>query len=228
VSRPAKADLWSIASLRGPRYDFVVSVGGAFRLRLLSYIVGSFCACTIACSVSAAAFAQTRTLTDEPPEVISRVVLANSHVALDLDSLRAKLEELYPGQFVPPHIKGSFVVAGPKPGQFLIQSNVDGAAGVFLLTSVPKSYAQFSDFSKTIADGPFRRRAEAQCCWLSVTLISNSKSEAEAYRFVEQVLAKLAPVDAAFLVDPAKRVTIAFDDAIRSRFASGALILSSP
>ena len=45
---------------------------------------------------------------------------------------------------------------------------------------------------------------------------------------IHEVLAKLAPADAAFLVDPAKRVTIAFDDAIRSRFASGALILSSP
>jgi hypothetical protein len=187
-----------------------------------------FFACVISCAASGHAFAQSRTLADEPPDIISRVVLANSYVALDLDSLRAKLEELYPGQFLPPHIKGSFVVAGPKPGQFLIQSNVAGAAGIFLLTSVPKSYTQFSDFSKTIADGPFRRQAEAQCCWLSVTLISNSKGDADAYRFVEQVLAKLAPADAAFLVDPAKRVTIAFDDAIRSRFASGALILSSP
>jgi hypothetical protein len=204
-------------------------VGGVFRLlRLAFYIVRAVCACGLACQGSADAFAQSRTLADEPPDIISRVVLANSYVALDLDSLRAKLEELYPGQFLPPHIKGSFVVAGPKPGQFLIQSNVEGAAGIFLLVSVPKSYTQFSDFGKTIADGPFRRQAEAQCCWLSVTLVSNSKSEAEAYRFVEQVLAKLAPANAAFLVDPAKRVTIAFDDAIRSRFASGALILSSP
>ena len=197
-------------------------------MRLLIYILRLFCACVITCAASATTFAQSRTLADEPPDIISRVVLANSYVALDVESLREKLEELYPGQFVPPHIKGSFVVTGPRPGQFLIQSNVEGAAGIFLLTSVPKSYTQFSDFSKTIADGPFRRQAEAQCCWLSVTLISNSKGDAEAYRFVEQVLAKLAPADAAFLVDPAKRVTIAFDDAIRSRFASGALILSSP
>ncbi len=197
-------------------------------MRLLFYILRLFCACVIVCTASADTFAQSRTLADEAPDIISRVVLANSYVALDLDSLRAKLNELYPGQFLPPHIKGSFVVAEPTAGQFLIQSNVDGAAGIFLLFSVPKSYTQFSDFSKTMADGPFRRQAEAQCCWLAVTLISNSKSEAEAYRFVEQVLAKLAPADAAFLVDPAKRVTIAFDEALRRRFASGALILSSP
>jgi hypothetical protein len=197
-------------------------------LRPVFYIVRAFCACAIAGIGCSDAFAQTRTFADEPPEVISRVVLANTYVALNLDSLREKLEQLYPGQFVPPHIKGSFVVTGPKPGQFLIQSNVDGAAGIFVLTSMPKPFKDFSDFTKTIADGPFHREVEAQCCWISVTLISDSKSTAEAYRFVEQVLAKLAPADAAFVVDPAKRVTLAFDEDLRRRYTSGALILSSP
>jgi len=156
------------------------------------------------------------------------VVLTNTYVNLNLNSLREKLDELYPGQFLPPRIKGSFVVARRVPGQFLIQSNVGGASGVFLLTSVPAHYVEFSTFAEAIADGPFRRRVEAQCCWISVDLLSGSDNEAEAYRFIEQVLAKLAPADAAFVVDPSKRITVVFDDELRRRFAGGEMILSSP
>ncbi|HEY2840461.1 MAG TPA: hypothetical protein VGJ26_14995 [Pirellulales bacterium] len=60
--------------------------------------------------------------------MIAWVVLANSFVDWELDSLRTKLDEVYPGQFLPPRDKGNFVVDGPTPGQFFIQANIPGAA----------------------------------------------------------------------------------------------------
>ena len=60
-------------------------------------------------------------------EMISWVVLSNTYVDLKVDSLREKLDEVYPGQFLPPRDK-NFVINGPTPGQFLIKSNIAGAA----------------------------------------------------------------------------------------------------
>ena len=57
-------------------------------------------------------------------EMVSLVVLSNTHVELTVDQVREKLDELYPGQFLPPRDKGNFVVEGSVPGQFLIQSRV--------------------------------------------------------------------------------------------------------
>jgi hypothetical protein len=195
-------------------------------LRPLEFsILKVFCACAIAAIAWSAVYAQT---SDEPPEVVSRVLLTNTFVDLNVDSLRQRLEELYPGQFMPPHIKGSFVVKGRTLGQFVIQSNVAGASGVFLLNSASRPYRDFSTFTDAIADGPLRRKVEAQCCWLSVDLAFDIPNKAAAYRFIEQVLAKLAPPDAAFLVDPQKHITVVFDDELRRRFAGGEIILSSP
>lgn len=154
-------------------------------------------------------------------EMISWVVLANTYVDLNVDLLRAKLDEVYPGQFLPPRQRGNFVIDGPGPGQLFVQANMPGAAGMFLVISVPGRYTEFSDFQNNIADPSLRRKAEAQKCWLSVDLVHQNTTNEDAYRFIEQVLAKLAPADAAFLVHPSKLVTIPFDDNVRRRLANG-------
>ena len=159
--------------------------------------------------------------------MISWVALSNTYVDLKVDSLREKLDEVYPGQFLPPRDK-NFVIDGPTPGQFFIKSNIAGAAGMFMVISVPASYTEFSDFADVIADPALLRNVKAQCCWLSVDLVHRLTTDADAYRFIEQVLAKLAPQDAAFLVHPEKRITMPFNDDIRRRLANGAQILSSP
>lgn len=158
-------------------------------------------------------------------EMVSWVVLANTYVDYTLNSLRAKLDEIYPGQFLPPREKGNFVIGGPTPGGFLIQANLPGAAGMFLLHNVPGPYWEFSGFAKAIEDPAVRKKAIAQCCWLSVDRIGKHGSEEDGYRFIEHVLAKLAPPDAAFLVHPSKLITIPFDDNLRGRLARGERIL---
>jgi hypothetical protein len=159
--------------------------------------------------------------------MISWVVLSNTYVDLKVDSLREKLDEVYPGQFLPPRDK-NFVIDGPTPGQFLIKSNIAGAAGMFMLISVPASYTEFSDFAEVIADPALLRKVEAQCCWLSVDLVHRFTTDADAYRFIEQVLGKLAPPDTAFLVNPEKRITLPFDEDIRRRLTKGEQIPSGP
>jgi len=159
--------------------------------------------------------------------MISWVVLSNSYVDLDVALLRKKLDEVYPGKFLPPGERG-FVIDGPTPGQFLIKSTIPGASGMFLLISVPGPYTEFSDFAEFIKDGDLLRKVKAQHCWLSVDLIGPIASEEGAWRFIEQVLAKLAPPDTAFLVHPQKHFTIPFDDDLRQRLATGAKITSSP
>src|ERR1700732_2298951 len=84
-------------------------------------------------------------------EMISWVVLSNSYVELQVDALRKKLDEVYPGQFLPQTNK-NFVVDGPTPGQFLIKSNIAGAAGMFMLLSVSGPYTEFSNIAGAIAD----------------------------------------------------------------------------
>jgi hypothetical protein len=158
-------------------------------------------------------------------EMVSWVVLANSYVELTVSSLRQKLDEIYPGEFLPPRQKGNFVVDAIPKVQFFIQANLPGAAGMFLLNSVPGAYTKFSPFANAIRDQTVRRKAEAQCCWLSVDLVHKNTTDQDGYRFIEQVLAKLAPPDAAFLVHPSKFITIRFDDDLRSRLATGEFIL---
>lgn len=158
-------------------------------------------------------------------EMIGLVVLSNSYVELTLDELRGRLDQIYPGYFVPPREKGTFVIDGNEPGmEFLIQSDIPGAAGTFLLYSVPGPYTVFANFAEHIADATLRRRAEAQTCWLSVHLPGREGTEEErqeAYRFIASVLAQLAPRDAAAVVHPSRLTTIAFDDKLRRELASG-------
>jgi hypothetical protein len=160
--------------------------------------------------------------------MVSWVVLANTFVDLTLDSLRAKLDEIYPGQFLPPREKGNFVVDGPTAGGFFIQASMPGAAGMFLLHNVPGPYWKFSGFLKSIRDASIQREAMAQRCWLSVDLVRKSTSDEDAYRFVEQVVGKLAPPDAALLVHPSKFIIIRFDDELRARLTRSERILPAP
>jgi hypothetical protein len=102
-----------------------------------------------------------------------------------------------------------------------------GAAGMFLLNNVPGPYSKFSSFAKSIEDTSIRRRAMAQPCRLSVDLVHKNTSDADAYRFIAQVAAKLASSDAAFLVHPSKLITIPFDDEIRVRLAKGDSVLAN-
>jgi hypothetical protein len=164
----------------------------------------------------------------QEPEMIALVVLSNTFVDLTLDSVRAKLNEVFPGEFLPPHQKGSFIINGPTPGGFLIQARVPGAAGMFLLHNVPGPYWKFSDFAKAIADPVIRKKAMAQRCWLSVDRIGTHGGQEDGYRFIEQVLAKFAPPDAAFLVHPSRLLTIPFDNDLRGRLARAERILPSP
>jgi hypothetical protein len=159
--------------------------------------------------------------------MVSGVVLANTYLHLTLELVRAKLDEVFPGEFLPPREQGSFVVDGTVPGQFFIKANMLGSTGMFFLHNVPGSYREFSSFAHAIPDPSMRRKAVAQRCWLSVDLINKNSNHENAYRFIEQVLAKFAPVDAAFLVHPSKLVTIRFDDDLRIRLARAERILEN-
>lgn len=161
-------------------------------------------------------------------KMVSWVLLANSYVDFGVDEVRRKLDDAFPGQFLPPRQKGNFVVVGPAPGQFMIFSAIPGAAGIFLLNNVPGPYTDFSKFAEAISDPSVRSSVDKQCCWMSVDLIHRNTTDEDAYCFIEKVLAQFAPADAAFLVDPDKGATITFDDGIRGRFAKGERILSSP
>jgi hypothetical protein len=158
----------------------------------------------------------------------SLVVLSTCYVELTLDTLRQRLDQAYPGYFLPPRERGTFIIDGNEPGvEFLIQSDIPDAAGMFLLHSVPGPYTAFSDFAEHIADASLRRLAEAQTCWLSVDLVHRHTTAEEAYRFIGGALAQLAPGDAAVLVHPSRLVAIEFNDQVRRELASGGQIFGT-
>ena len=157
--------------------------------------------------------------------MVSGVVLANTYLHLTLELVRAKLDEVFPGEFLPPREQGNFVIDGAAPGQFFINAHMPDPAGMFLLNNVPGPYGEFSNFAHSIADPSMRREAAAQRCWLSVDLIHKVGNHEKAYRFIEQVFAKFAPADAAFLVHPSKLITIRFDHDLRVRLAKAERIL---
>lgn len=154
--------------------------------------------------------------------MVSWVILSRSYARLDADKLRAKLDEVFPGEFLPQREQGSFVVEGPVPeAQFLIQSRVPNAAGTFLCNSVPGPYTMFSSFARAIKDGALRRQVRSQQSWLSIDLIAKHTTEEDAYRFIGRALARLAPADAAYLVHPTHFTVVAFDQDVRDRLAKG-------
>ena len=152
-------------------------------------------------------------------EMIGWVVLFDSDVGFTENSLRAELDRLWPGQFLPQRDNGGFVVEGNPPGaQFMIKSALPGASGVFLLHNVPAPYSEFSDMVERIPDASLREIAKAQACWMSIDRISQS-DEVEAYTFIGRVLARLAPPDAAVLLHPSRGTAVRFTKDVRRKLA---------
>ena len=113
--------------------------------------------------------------------MISWVVLFDSDLEFTEEQLRAELDRLWPGEFLPQRDNGSFVVGGAPPGiGFMIQSRVPGASGLFMLHNYPLPYSDFSDMIDLIPDASLRKIAQRQSAWLSVDLIVQSDA-AEAY-----------------------------------------------
>ena len=152
-------------------------------------------------------------------EMISWVVLFDSDVEFTEDELRAELDRLWPGEFLPQRDNGSFVVGGAPPGiGFMIQSRVPGASGVFMLHNYPLPYSGFSDMVDRIADASLRKIAQRQSGWMSIDLFAQSDAT-EAYKFIGAVLARLAPPDAAVLVHPSRGTAVPFTDGVRRKLA---------
>jgi hypothetical protein len=151
--------------------------------------------------------------------MVGWVVLCREWLELAEETLRAQLDRLYPGEFLPPRQRGTFVVEGPVAGtQFLIHSAVAGATGMFLLQSVPGPYTEFSPFAHHIRDAALRRNALAQQAWLAIDQVGGD-NEADAYRFIGKVLADLAPGDATVLVHPERLVSYPFDAGMRLKLS---------
>jgi hypothetical protein len=155
--------------------------------------------------------------------MIGWVILCTTRVELTEDTLRAQLDRIYPGEFLPSRQLGTFVVAGPVvSSQFLIKSAISGATGIFILQTVPRPYTAFSPFAKHMRDPALRRLAVAQRAWLGLELVGDG-NEAEAYRFIGKVLGTLAPEDAAVLVHPSRFVAYPFDAETRRKLSNGEL-----
>jgi len=162
-------------------------------------------------------------------ETLSLIVLSNT-VDLTVEKLLGVLDELYPAQFLPPR-QDNFVIDGAVPGAtFFIQCTVPGVRGTFMLHSVPGPYTEMSDFAVHIADLALRKRAESQACWMSIDLRARHRTadEAEPYRLIGALLAKLAPADAAFVVDLATSASQVCRGRPGGRLARGERIFGPP
>ena len=156
--------------------------------------------------------------------MVGWVALSTTWVELTADTLRARLDALYPGEFLPPREHGTFVIEGPiERVQFMIQSAIADAKGMFMLTSVPRPYGEVSDFAEHLEDRELREVALAQTAWLSVELIDRTERSDDADRFIGKVLAELAPTDAVILIHPSALACRRFDDGVRRALASGGL-----
>jgi hypothetical protein len=175
-------------------------------------------ACAIILSGWTAAHAQAPG--DKRP-MISLVALSNSYTEFDTGTVSRKLDELYPGKFLPPNQQENFVVGGPSPKPLLIKSTMPGRAGMFMLLSAAAPYTEFSDFARFITDTGFRRKAETQAAWFSIDRIGKIGSSDDAYRFIAAALIKLAPDDAVIVVKPETRAAMVLDDALRRQLAEG-------
>ncbi len=154
--------------------------------------------------------------------MVSLVALLPEWRELSLSEVREALDALFPGEFLPPREQGNFVIDGPVPGaSFLIQCNVPGHAGMFLMHNVPGPYTEFSAFISHLADSKVKELAARLPCWMSVDLLHRHTTDEEGYRFVSAALAKLAPPDTALLVHPSRYIAIAFTPEVRRTLASG-------
>ena len=102
----------------------------------------------------------------DPRAMVSLVVLFSSYEELTCDLVRERLDRAFPGWFIPPREKGTFVVDGVPPGmQFFVNSALPGAGGTFLLFNVPGPYSDVSGYAKLIKDKDMRASALAQRQW---------------------------------------------------------------
>jgi hypothetical protein len=154
--------------------------------------------------------------------MVSLVALAAAWQPWSIESIRAALDELFPGEFLPPRTVGNFVVEGPVPDvTYLVQCGVTGHAGMFLIHNVPGPYDALSDLRVHIEDPDLRRMSSQHTSWLSVDLVHRHASAEDAFRFVALVMAKLAPADSVLLVHPSHALTAPFTDRVRATLASG-------
>ena len=159
---------------------------------------------------------------DAEPNMIGWVVLSDTDVELTVDSVRVTLDALYPGQFLPANDR-NFRHRGRR-SRLAIHDPVECcrcSGNVHAPPPFPAPTPQFSDFAEAITDPGLRALAVSQQAWLAVDAMHVHTTEAEAYRLIGAVLAKLAPPDAAVLVHPSKSIVMRFDSDVRSRLASG-------
>jgi hypothetical protein len=154
-------------------------------------------------------------------DMVSLVVLSQSSPDLTLDSMRASLDALFPGQFLPPKEEGNFVIDGPVEGAtYMIQCTVPGVSAMYMFHNVPGPYTEFSDFPEHLS-GSLRELAVDQACWMSVDLLHSYGSDQDPYRFIGAVLSQFAPPDANVLLHPSKMDAVEFTSEVRQQLASG-------
>ena len=152
------------------------------------------------------------------------IALSMTWVELTVESLRARLDALFPGEFLPPRDRGTFVIDGPiERMQFAIHSAIKSAEGMFMLNSVPGPYSDVCDFAERIEYNELRDLALAQEAWLSVELIGQTLSVENACSFAGKVLAELAPQDTAVVLNLSGLTCRHFDEEIRRKLANGSL-----
>jgi len=153
----------------------------------------------------------------------SLVLLSVSPVALDLETLRAALDAVFPGQFLPPREAGNLVVDGPVKGaMFMVMSAVPGFEGGFMVHTVPGPYDDFSPFRTHIRDPRVLGAVARHRAWMSVDRIVPMGTEEGHYRFIGRLLAHLAPPDAVALVHPSRMQTLeATPDVLRDLAGEG-------
>ena len=149
--------------------------------------------------------------------MISWVVLSKTRARLTLDSLRAQLEQLYPGRFLPPQDRKNFVIDGASLGaQFLIQASIAGPAGLYMLENVVANDAELSDFAANVSDASLRKSILEHEARLSLDLIEAAIDQ-HCHRFIGKVLGALAPADSTVFVNADRRRAIRFDAELRGQ-----------
>ena len=152
--------------------------------------------------------------------MVSLVVLSPTHDAYTLDTVHHDLEALF-RPLLPPREVGNFVVESIPSASYSVQCTVPGYSGLYSIQNVAGPYAAFSDFLEHIGDPELKELAASQPFWISVDRMHSYESDREAYRFIGQLLARLAPEDAAVLVHPSKYLVRPFTPEVRRLLASG-------
>lgn len=156
-------------------------------------------------------------------EMVSLVVLTPGWDELSADAVRDLLNEIFPGSYLPPREEGNFVVEGPVSGaSVMVQCVEEGYSGLFMVQSVPGPYTEFSSYLEHVEDSDLKHSLQEQPCWMSVDMLHCQTTEDDAYRFIGAVLAKLAPEDTSYLVDPRRMLVVPFSGEVRRRLAAGA------